>query len=213
MTTLVRARIDVAFHDLATRIYANAEEAKSRLCGTSCTTSDRQPIFTGYTYVAGARIEYNVALPMYDDYPWVEECFYHVSRAVNLKFPAMGLLQARAHIGATWETARAMVESISFQSDNCLDEDWNEFGYITAVKLLDTFGKVVDTISNRSLWIQDSQVVGDVKSMKEREVALRNESALEGCWDNHDTARSLSSMADSIADQISIIEYRSRLVA
>ncbi|MCU1710222.1 hypothetical protein ABQW72_00560 [Xanthomonas hortorum pv. pelargonii] len=213
MTTLVQARIDVAFHDLATRIYANAEEAKSRLCGTSSTTSDRQPIFTGYTYVAGARIEYDVALPMYDDYPWVEECCYHVSRSVYLKFPAMGLIQAREHIGATWETARAKVESISFQNDNCLDEDWNESGYITAIKLLDTFGNVVDTISNRSLWIQDLQVIGDVKSMKERIAALRNESALERGWDNHDTARSLSSMADSIADQISIIECRSRLVA
>ncbi|WP_372364241.1 hypothetical protein ACCQ07_21425 (plasmid) [Xanthomonas sp. NCPPB 3583] len=213
MTTLVQARLDGAFHNLAVRIYASAEEAKSRLCVASCATSGPQPIFTGYTYVAGARVEYKVALPMYDDYPWVEECFYHVSRSGNLMFPAMGLLQAREHIGGTWEIARAKVESIFFQDDNCLDEDWNEFGYITAIKLLDTFGNVVDTISNRNLWIQDLQDVGDVKSMKERIVALRKESALERCWDNHDTARSLSSLADSIADQISIIECRSRLVA
>ncbi|MBD5035013.1 hypothetical protein VWT76_16090 [Xanthomonas citri pv. citri] len=213
MTTLVQARLDGAFHNLAMRIYANAEAAKSKLCGTRCATSDPQPVFKGFTYVASARVEYCVALPMYDDYPWVEECFYHHARYFHLDFPAMGLVQARDHIGATWETARDKVESVYFKDEKYADDDWSEFGIIKSIKLLDTFGNVVDTISGRSSWIHDPQVIGDVNSLKERAVALRAESALEYGWDNHDTARSLRSMADSIVDQISIVECRSRLVA
>ncbi|WP_267122765.1 hypothetical protein [Xanthomonas sacchari] len=206
MTTLTQARLDVAFHRLAVRICKRAERAKLPSASAS---SDSLPVFSGFTYVAAVRVKYSVSQPLYDDHPYDDMLTYQSWRSVGFELAPMGLHQARLHLGDTWATVTSNVDSMYLQ---LLDEDWNEEGHIAEIQLLDPFGNVVDVINDRAPWIQDSQIGGDIEVMKARVAELKAESAFESGWDNFETSRHLADQASAIAAQLSMIQYRGRLV-